>query len=356
MPTNLHASIRYEVLDRELQRESEENTEKHLRTICSDAIALEDIKYEATEVSLRTFRTDIAHIKRIAEDYNVEVLCKLGRKGYYYYYSRGDFSIFKKELSDSEVGQLKCAMQLLSRFKGLPEYDNIEDIASKLEKKYGITTGDDVYVEYEHVDSTGEEIMADICNCIINKQPLKITYMPYGKPEKKYVIHPYLLKEYNNRWFLFGYNEDDNRIVNAPLDRIRADYEYAPNTFIPNTFIDFGTYFNNVVGVTVNEGSPIPITLRASEKRYPYIESKPIHHSQQLINSAERIFTINVIPNKELDSLILSFGKDLEVLEPDWYRNSIRDYISDSNKLYNGGQDNCTPSVDFCIEKQEVKL
>ena len=348
MPINLHASIRYEVLDRELQRESEENTEKHLRTICSDAIALEDIKYEATEVSLRTFRKDIAHIKRIAEDYNVEVLCKLGRKGYYYYYSRGDFSIFKKELSDSEVGQLKCAMQLLSRFKGLPEYDSIEDIASKLEKKYGITTGDDVYVEYEHVESTGEENMADICDCIINKQPIKITYMPYGKPEKVWTIHPYLLKEYNNRWFLFGYNEDEQKISNVPLDRIRADYEKVPNAFIPNTFVDFSTFFDNVVGVTVKEQEPTTITFRASDARYPYIESKPIHSSQQLVDASRGVFTINVIPNRELDSLILSYVCDLEVVSPDWYRDRIKQKIADANSLYFGRQDDCTPGIDLC--------
>lgn len=352
MPTNLHASIRYEVLDRELQRESEENTERRLRTLCSDAIIIEDAKYEAAEVSLRTFRSDIAHIKRIAEDNNVEVKCRNGKNGYYYYYSRGDFSIFKKEFSDSEIGQLKCAMQLLSRFKGLPEYDNIAGLASKLEKKYGLKGEGNIYVEYEHIESTGEEIMSDICNYIINKKPIRITYAPYGKAERTWIIHPYLLKEYNNRWFLYGFNETEDRISNMPLDRIRVDYEPVPNAYIPNTFVDFSTYFDNIVGVTLNHGDPVVITLRASESRYPYIDSKPIHSSQRLIDADSRTFTIRVIPNKELDALILSFGADLEVIKPIWYRDKIKHKIEDAQKKYDGGQDNCTPSADICNEKQ----
>ena len=267
MATNKHASIRYQVLDECLRKKSEVNTQKNLRDYCCSAIADQDPKYESAEVSLRTFRSDIAYIKSLADKHNVEVVSQLGSEGYYYYYSNPDFSIYKNELSDSEVGQLKCAMQLLSRFKGLPEYDSIANLGAKLEQKYGLVSGGQTYVEYEHVESTGEEMMAEMCDCIINQQPIKITYMPYGKPEKEWIIHPYLLKEYNNRWFLFGYNETEGKISNAPLDRISPDYERLPKAFIPNTFRDFSTFFDDVVGVTVKDFEPSEITFRAREAR-----------------------------------------------------------------------------------------
>lgn len=343
MAMTKHASIRYEILDRCLQKRSEDNTQQRLRNLCCNAIARQDSKYEAAEISLRTFRSDIAYIKNIAGKQNVEVISRLGSEGYYYYYSRPDFSIYKNELSDSEVGQLKCAMQLLSRFKGLPEYDSIANLGAKLEQKYGLASGGQTYVEYEHVESTGEEMMAEMCDCIIKQQPIKITYMPYGKPKKEWVLHPYFLKEYNNRWFLFGYNETEGKISNTPLDRISPDYERLSRPFIPNRFIDFSTFFDNVVGVTVKGCETSVITLRASEARYPYIESKPLHASQMLKDARERIFTINVIPNRELDSLILSFGDDLEVISPDWYRDHIKQKVADVNKLYFGVQNNCIP-------------
>lgn len=352
MATNKHASIRYEVLDKCLQKASVENTQGFLRERCCDAIAEKDGKYESAEISLRTFRGDIKYLKEKAEQHDVSIECKLGPNGYYYYYSRPDFSIYMNELSDSEVGQLKCAMQLLSRFKGLPEYDGIADLGAKLEEKYGIASGGQAYVEYEHVESTGEEMMADICNCIIQQQPIKITYMPYGKPERQWIMHPYLLKEFNNRWFLFGYNETEGRISNAPLDRIRADYECVPNVFIPNTFIDFGSYFDDVIGVTVMPSEPEEITFKASETRYPYIESKPIHSSQMLKDAKSRTFTIKVIPNKELDALVLSFGSDLEVVSPSWYRDHIFSKVQETFEKYTGVQEDCTLGTDICREQE----
>lgn len=348
MATTKHASIRYEVLDSHLQKESEDNTQENLREWCCNELSERDDQYEMAEVSLRTFRSDISELKKRAAKHDVNIVIKLGRKGYYYYYDREGYSIFNNELSDSEVGQLKCAMQLLTRFKGLPEYDSIASIGAKLEKKYKIAAGGQTYVEYEHVQSTGEEIMADMCNFIIKQQPIRITYMPYGKPEKEWILHPYLLKEYNNRWFLFGYNETEDRISNAPLDRIRADYEAVPNSFIPNTFIDFSTYFDNVVGVTVRDADPTAIILKATPTRYPYIESKPLHHSQTVINHEECIFTIDVIPNNELDSLILSYGGDVEVISPEWYRERIKRKVSELGILYFGGQDNCTLDALLC--------
>lgn len=351
MPVTKHASIRYGVLDRCLQKRSEIYTQGELRKLCADALEEADPRFEAAEISLRTFRSDIAYLKRIAEKHDVTVESSLGRNGYYYYYSRSDFSIYKNELSDSEVGQLKCAMQLLSRFKGLPEYDGIADLGAKLESKYGIVSGGQAYVEYEHVESVGEEMMADICNYIIKQQPIRFTYMPYGKPEKEWILHPYLLKEYNNRWFLFGYNEAEEKITNAALDRIRADYEPIPHAFIPNTFVDFGEYFKDIIGVTVKGEEPVEILLRASEARFPYIESKPFHGSQTLKDAAGRLFSITVKPNKELDALILSYGSDLEVLSPEWYRERIKEKVAKANDIYSGRQQDCTPGVYLCTEK-----
>ncbi len=100
MATNKHASIRYQVLDECLRKKSEVNTQKNLRDYCCSAIAEQDPKYESAEVSLRTFRSDIAYLKSLAEKHNVEVVSQLGSEGYYYFYSRPDFSIYKNELSD----------------------------------------------------------------------------------------------------------------------------------------------------------------------------------------------------------------------------------------------------------------
>lgn len=347
MATNKHALIRYEVIDKYLQKRSGYNTYKNLSKECREEIIRREDASDIAEICLRTFRADIKYLREASLAKGVDIEFRLGGEGYYYFYSDPTYSYFKKSLTSSQIGQLKCAFQLLDKFKGLPEYDGLSALAEQLKDKYGIV-GNDVYVEYEHAESTGEEMMPDICSCIINKQPIRITYLPFEKEEKEWIIHPYLLKEFNNRWFLFGYNETEGKVSNLPLDRVGYDFEPVPNVFIQNSFIDFSTYFDDVVGVSVPNFPPSEIILQASENRFPYIASKKIHKSQEIIDMTNRKILLKLIPNKELDALILSFGEDLEVISPEWYRARIIRKVEALHNKYLGGKDNCTPSVDLC--------
>ena len=56
--------------------------------------------------------------------------------------------------------------------------------------------------------------------------------------------------------------------------------------------------------------------------------------SQKIIDHANRIIEISVIPNKELLTTILTYGNDIEVLSPEHIRNEIRAIIEDSLSKY----------------------
>ena len=61
-----------------------------------------------------------------------------------------------------------------------------------------------------------------IFDAIICKQALKITYQPFNKPDKTEIIFsPYLLKEFRNRWFVFGKINEYSTITVLGLDRIK---------------------------------------------------------------------------------------------------------------------------------------
>ena len=124
------------------------------------------------------------------------------------------------------------------------------------------------------------------------------------------------------------------KISNVALDRIRADFEPSNQPFIPNTFVDFSTFFNNVIGVTVKDARVEHIVFKASKRRFPYIESKPLHPSQETVDAEEGVFSIDVIPNRELDALVLSFTGDLEVVSPEDYREHIFSFIKISLEEY----------------------
>jgi len=132
-------------------------------------------------------------------------------------------------------------------------------------------------------------------------------------------------------------------LTNFPLDRIVTLSDATGIKFIKNEKYDFEHYFDDIVGVTFNDKeTKQQIRLRFSEKRFPYVVSKPIHHSQQVEDEQQRIVTIEVIPNRELTQQIFAFGSDVEVLAPEHYRNLFASKIAENFKKYFTMQDNCT--------------
>ena len=197
-------------------------------------------------------------------------------------------------------------------------------------------------------DFTGLKNLSAIIDHTANHQPLNIYYQPYGKTEELYLLHPYYIKEYNNRWFLFGFVPDKSWIMNMALDRI-VSFSVANVPFIPNKDIDFSTYFDDVVGVTVPKNVVAQeIVLRFYGNRLNYVLSKPIHKSQKQVKGKEDEIVIRVKPNKELCQQIFSFLPDVEVVSPEWFRKEISKKIAENLKKYFPMHDRCTDDVELC--------
>jgi predicted DNA-binding transcriptional regulator YafY len=161
------------------------------------------------------------------------------------------------------------------------------------------------------------------------------------------MFHPYYVKEYNNRWFVFGLDQENNSLGNLALDRI-VSIEIAEEVqFINNETTDFDHYFDDVVGVSIPKQNPEKetITLCFTKNRFPYVTSKPIHNSQKTIDEEKGIVTLEVRPNWELDQQILSYGKDVEVVSPKWYRDRISGIIEEIYKKYLAVQEDRTHSI-----------
>jgi len=140
-------------------------------------------------------------------------------------------------------------------------------------------------------------------------------------------IHPYYLKQYNNRWFVFGFNPDVNKADwNLALDRIISITETSQK-YIESPQIDWSEYFEDIIGVTKpTDQIPEEITLIFSGKTCNYIESKPIHGSQKSywIDDKKLKVTLNIIINYEFERLILSYSDSLTILSPIKLKNIIK--------------------------------
>ena len=157
--------------------------------------------------------------------------------------------------------------------------------------------------------------------------------MPFEASESfEVIIHPYYLKQYNNRWFLYGYNPSNDKYDwNLALDRIKSISELNENYHL-NNVIDWQEYFEDIVGVTKPENSQVEtVVLLFKGKTCHYIESKPIHGSQKLrrIDSNLVEVSLNVIINYELERLILSYADSVKVLKP----SKLVDLIQEKSEL-----------------------
>ena len=325
MASNKHAQIRYKVLDDCFSNYGRKFYFEDLLERCNDA--LRDIYGEEhSGIKTRTLRTDISYMRERAGEYGVDIETIDDGNGYYYRYTDPKFSIFKRGLNEDDLAQLKETIMMLQRFKGMPSLDWMSELVVKLEDKLKLRGTPNSVVGYEENPYySGLDWFQDLFDAIINKTVLYIKYKTFSDEEFEWTIHPYYLKEYNNRWFLLGLNDMNGSIYNIALDRI-DDIEQVKKEYIP-TKINFEKYFDDVVGVTVLNKPKEKIRLRFSEHRFPYVMTKALHKSQKIIDVNERIIEIEVIPNNELEALILSFGKDVTVISPVSYKKRLSDII-----------------------------
>lgn len=333
MAQNKGAIVRYRAIDRCLRSKHGRYGIEELRQACADA--LYDAFSERMSVSRRQIYDDLNHMESNA-GYRAEIEHYRDGKKMYYRYADPDFSIEKTPISSEEMNQLKETILMLNRFKGMPQFEWMEEILSKLEDKFHLKSSDDSVIGFEqNLDLKGLENITPLFEAIVNKQVLNIRYKSFKKNKPiTCEVHPYYLKQYNNRWFLFGWNTEFGAITNFALDRIEAVShmlgEYKPKP----AGLDFDEYFDDIVGVTIPQGKKVEhIVMRVAPDRYPYIKNKPLHSSQHNYDKEFRV-SIDVIPNNELIALLLSFGSQLEVLEPQNVREMMKEHVKTLNKFY----------------------
>ena len=346
MATNKNASIRYRALDKCFRDFRQRYFIEDLIDKCEEE--LESFNFTAN-VSRRQIFDDIRFMESEAGWSIPLERIKDGRKPYYRY-SDPNFTINEQPLTDEEAQQLKTMIITLSRFRGLPSNAWVEELISNLEWRFNLKGKNENIVSFEqNLNLKGLDKLGGILDATSNHQVLKLLYHNYknGGREISFILHPYYVKQFNNRWFLFGLNNEYNTISTIALDRI-VEMEIVDNIpFIINEHVDFEHYFDDVVGVTIPKDDIAKeyIALKFSKERFPYITSKPIHHSQKIESEDECIISIEVRPNRELDAQILSYGSDVEVLESVAYREHISMIIEENFKKYFAVQNACTDDL-----------
>ncbi|MCM1139259.1 MAG: WYL domain-containing protein [Muribaculum sp.] len=338
MATNKNARLRYEALDKCFSNFSRKFFIEDLQEAVCDYLYKQ--LSERKSISRRQIYSDIEEMKT-SPNMQAPIESYWDGQRKYYRYARQGFSIV--DLTDEELAELETTVRMLSSFRGMPQFDWMADIIEKLKKKYKVRGTDKTILTFDsNVDLIGIDRFKELFGYIVNEQPINVLYSPFHKAPYKVLVHPYYLKQYNNRWYLLGYSSEYKNISILPLDRIE-DVESVKIDFIPDTIIgNPDDYFYDVIGVTIPKGSSIQkVILRFSEHRYPFIKAKPIHPTQQN-NDLERVISLKVIPNRELTATILGFGNDVEVIEPQELRDEILSIYKECCNKYELLNNDCT--------------
>ena len=329
--------IRYKILDACFRNPYKKFSKEILLETLNEKL-MELFDDESHCIKLRQMQDDIAFMKS-AEGWSIELAEEFESKKRIFRYEDLNFSINNAPLNEIELSEFQSAIHVLSQFEGMPQFEGIQEIIAKLKYDLKADNTKQPFIGFDtNQDLKGMEHFSLLYNTTQKQLPLQITYRDF-KSEQPYTftLHPYYLKQYNNRWFLFGLHEETMKPDwNVAIDRIVL-IEMSHAKFTPNITIDWQDYFSDMIGVSKPiDGKLKEIILHFNQLTGKYMENKPIHETQKhkWLNEETLEVKIKVIPNYELERLILSYGDSVKVIEPKYLREKIKNRIESNAKLY----------------------
>ncbi|MFN8354808.1 MAG: WYL domain-containing protein [Spirosomataceae bacterium] len=325
MPINRNALIRYKVIDSCLQRRNRKWTLENLIEAVSDAL----YEYEGIDkgISKRSIQADIQMMRSDKLGYFAPIIV-IDKK--YYTYEDPTYSITNIPLSEADLQKMNAAVEMLKQFKGFSHFSQLNDVVQKLEDHvYSSAKKSFPVIDFEKNDGLkGLNFLDDLYQSVIQKKVVKITYQSFtAQQAQTFSFHTWWLKEFKNRWFAVGTKNHQKNILTLALDRI-IELQLLENAeYFQNELYTPEAYYKDVVGVSVSPTlRPMKLKLFVSARHAPYVKTKPLHPSQQVLQESEKgiLVQIQVQHNFEIEKEILSFGEGMVVLEPPKFREIVQ--------------------------------
>lgn len=335
MAQNKNALIRYKTIDKCLQNKYRRWTLENLIEACSDALN----EYEGRDfnVGKRCIQLDLQLMRSDKLGYNAPIVV-YDKK--YYRYEDENYSITNIPLTENDMGILSETVEMLKQFKDFSLFSELDGIIQRLEDK--------VYSEKTHQTSIihldknenlkGLKNIDVLYQAILKKVCLWITYQSFkARDSSTFTFHPFILKQFNNRWFVVGRKNAKEPILTLAMDRILSIDKNLAIPYLDEDF-DGDAYYKDTIGVTVlNDDQIQEVELKIDKNNAPYVITKPFHHSQKVIDrlaNGSVIVHLRVHLNLEFDRLILGFGDSIEVLKPKVLRNRIKRKLINAASQY----------------------
>lgn len=203
-------------------------------------------------------------------------------------------------------------------------------------------------IEFECVRNlTNAKLVSEFARYILQENVLHFSYVTPQKGLQEVTFHPQYLKEYNNRWAVYGKCEGEKRyptciridsINYGSLSSLSKDdgikYVKAERGFYREYFKDFIGFSRKYNAEVEN----VYITTN-DEKVHNLIKTKPFHESQEEVEpwSEEEHhgkFLLKIIPNIELRTKLLAYGAGITLEGNGWFQQEFKNEIKKMAELY----------------------
>lgn len=328
MAENKKAVRRYKIIDACLRN--------RMRTYPNMNDLIESIREKLeVDVSPETIQKDIAAMREPYPDgYDAPIRYDFQKKGYEY--TDPDYSISGVALNSDDVTAIKEAMDFIEAIGGsrVSERFNhavekmLTSITEDLTKDERTST---IIQAQAVIEARGFEHFDKLFKACREKIPVSILHYSYTKRVfKSTILHPMLMKEFDNRWYVIGYSEAHQSLRTFGLDRIYAP-ELLMVDFHTSALVNLDNYLNDVYGVYPLKGwEKEHIVFETSPLITNYFRAQKIHPSQEIKmqNFGAAYVHLDLIPSIDLIRLILSYGKEIRIIEPASFHSFIQNMRS----------------------------
>lgn len=338
MPANKYALLRYRIIDRCLTNKGRRfPSREDLRQACEDAL----FGSGGDAISLSTIDKDIWAMKNESElGYYAPI--KFSKQEGGYYYEDENYSINELSLGDDDLQAIRFAAATLEQFREVPIFRQYESAIEKIINRVNISPNPadeslEKFIQFEKSTvSRGNEFLGPLLDYIRSRKSIRITYRKFTDDQKRdYELHPYLLKEYHNRWYLVAFETKSKSIRTFGLERIE-ELETGDRKFQIEKSFDPDLFFKYSIGITEKAEKPQEIVLRFDPVPGKFLITQPIHASQQVLKEEKNYIDLGwkVIITPELISFILSYGAQVKVMKPASLRNQIQKEVNETLQAY----------------------
>jgi predicted DNA-binding transcriptional regulator YafY len=191
---------------------------------------------------------------------------------------------------------------------------------------------------FEKVPSSSKWLSV-IVNAMRDGKALEMTYQSFKRTEPTtFETHPYCLKVFRQRWYMLARTIGKEELRIYSLDRI-IDIKVLDKTLELPAGFDAADFFSDYFGIIIgHDVKPSIMEIKATAEQAKYLESLPLHPSQEAIEVTPdySVFRYRLVPTFDLKQEILSRGATVEILSPEWFRKEIIAELKNTLTNYDG--------------------